>query len=83
MEQNKYKYFCIEDSKLKWLGDMESLKRFVADDLNLSGKWSSPGGDVRAFTNEKEISIEGDIVKIKWNKGKKKHCYLMDLEQSK
>ena len=71
MEQNKYKYLIIEDSKLKWRGDLESLKRFIADDLNLSGKWSSPGGDARAFTNENEISTEGDIVKIKWYQGKK------------
>ena len=62
MEQNKYKYLIIEDSK---------LKRFIADDLNLSGKWSSPGGDARAFTNENEISTEGDIVTIKWYQGKK------------
>ena len=71
MEQNKYKYLIIEDSKLKWRGDLESLKRFIAVDLNLSGKWSSPGGDARAFTNENEISTEGDIVKMKWYQGKK------------
>ena len=32
MELNKYKCLSIEDSKLKWRGDLKSLKRFIADD---------------------------------------------------
>ena len=82
MGHNKYKYLIIEDSKLKWRGDMESLERFIADDLNLTGKWSSPGGDARAFTNENEISTEGDIVEIKWYQGKK-HCYFKNRSGAK
>ena len=65
MVQNSYKYFGIEDSKLKWQDDLESLKRFIADDLNLSRRSSPPGEGVKAFTTE------GDIVKIKWYQGKK------------
>ena len=59
MEQNNFKCLGIEDSKLKWSGDLESLKRFIADELNLSGrKWSSPGGDVKVFTNTNTNIIE-------------------------
>ena len=75
MEQHNYKYFSIQDSRFKWQGDLESLKHFIADDLNLSGKWSSLC--VKAFTTG------GDIVKIKWYQGVKKHFYFKDLEQSK
>ena len=56
MEKNNYKYVGIDKFKLKWNGDLESLKSFIADDLNLSGKGSSPGGQVKAFTNENETS---------------------------
>jgi hypothetical protein len=71
MDHNNYKHFSIEDSKLKWNGDLEPLKRFTAKELNLSGEWSSPGGEVKLFTNENEASSEGEIVKIKWYQSKK------------
>ena len=35
MEQNKYKYLIIEDSKLKWRGDLESLKDAVQSHLSM------------------------------------------------
>ena len=72
MEQDNYKYLSIGKSNLKWNGDLELLKCFIAEDLGLSGKWSSPGGEVKAFTNENETSAEKYIVKIKWYQDKKK-----------
>ena len=36
-------------SNLFWKGRLEELKTSVCDELNLDGKWSSPGGDVKLF----------------------------------
>ena len=71
MDHNSYKHFNVEDFKLKWNGDIEPLRYFIVNELNLSGKWSSPGGEVKLFTNEDEVSSEGEIVKIKWYQSKK------------
>ena len=55
-----------------WNGNLEALKSYIANELKLSGKWTSPGSDAKAFTNEKEPDItENQIVKIKWYQGKK------------
>ena len=66
-----YNYFSIEDSKLRWTGDLEELKYFVANELKLTGKWTSPGGDVKAFSNDNDSVAEDEIIKIKWSQGKK------------
>ena len=51
-------------SEFAWNGCLKSLEKFVHVDLNLRGKWSSPGGEVKLF-KESEFSI-------KWyNKNKK------------
>ena len=71
MSYNVYEYLSKEDSKLKWIGDLDSLKYFIAIELNLSGKWSSTGGDVKAFTSESDVSNESEIIKMKWYQGKK------------
>ena len=42
-----------------WSGSNIQLKRFVDEALLLSGKWTSPGGDTKQFTNESVI--------IKWH----------------
>ena len=49
----KYKgYFeCSADEKLKWWGDLGSLKAFVFALFGQDGKWSSPGGSAKAFRN--------------------------------
>ena len=65
-----FNYFSIEDSKLRWRGDLGKLKFFVANELNLSEKWTSPGGDVKAFSNDNDCVAEDEIIKIKWNQGK-------------
>lgn len=66
-----YNYFSIEDSKLKWRGNLETLKSFISNELNLTGKWTSPGGDVKAFTNDDGYITEDETIKIKWYQGKK------------
>ena len=50
---------------------METLKSFIANELNLTGKWTSPGGDVKAFTNDNDYITEDETIKIKWYQGKK------------
>ena len=53
-------------SEFAWNGCLKSLKKFVHVDLNLRGKWSSPGGEVKLF-KESEFSI-------KWYNKNKKAC---------
>ena len=44
--------------KLKWLGDSESLQKFVEDVIHIKAKWTSPGGECKL--------IETDNVSIRW-----------------
>ena len=48
---------------LTWDGDFESLKIFTLNVLQLTGIWTSPGGDKKVFTS--------DFVSLKWFKNKK------------
>ena len=50
-------------NEFAWNGCLESLKNFVHADLNLRGKWSSPGGEVKLFKDPK-FSFNG-MSKIK------------------
>ena len=34
-----------------WNGSLSELKSFVENNLGLSGKWTSPGGEVKLFAN--------------------------------
>jgi hypothetical protein len=54
----KYKGYleCYGDEKLKWWGDLGSLKAFVFALFGQDGKWSSPGGRAKAFRN-KSVTI--------------------------
>ena len=56
-------------------GCLESLKEFVRVDLNLRGKWSSPGGEVKLF-KESEFSI-------KWYSKSKKLVVVQDDEKQR
>ena len=47
---------CASKDKIKWFGEFESLKEFLSKNLNLQGKWSSPGGKCKLLQT-KEISI--------------------------
>ncbi|CAB4042019.1 Hypothetical predicted protein, partial [Paramuricea clavata] len=40
-----------EGTRLKWCNDLDSLKAFVAEVLDLNGKWCSPGGGSKRFTS--------------------------------
>ena len=46
---------CESKDKIKWFGEFESLKEFLSNNLNLQGKWSSPGGKCKLL--QKKISI--------------------------
>ena len=51
----------IDDSGYLWKVNLEQLRCFVQDDLNLIGNWSSPGGERKVFTS----LTEG--IKLKWS----------------
>ena len=39
----------LNEERLLWTSDLESLKNFVEKRLNLQGKWKSPGGNSKQF----------------------------------
>jgi hypothetical protein len=41
-----------ENLRLSWIGDHDSLKEFVKDNLILRGTWSSPAGEKKFFESE-------------------------------
>ena len=41
----------FDDSGYLWKGDLSQLKCFVKNDLNLEGKWTSPGGERKLFSD--------------------------------
>lgn len=45
--------------KFYWDSTLAELKEFVTNELKLSGRWSSPGGEVKLFT--------ADTVSLKWH----------------
>ena len=63
-----------EGGYLAWESHISDLKEFVQNSLNFDGKWSTPGGDVKVFENEKYC--------LKWYGGtKKKLLIVRDDEQ--
>ena len=60
---NLYEYLFVENLEFKWRGDLITLQKLVKDELNLTGKWTSPGGDVKQFSCTSAT--------IKWYQGKK------------
>ena len=38
--------------KVKWMGNLDSLKRLIIDLVGDDGRWSSPGGVAKAFRND-------------------------------
>ena len=40
----------MENISFAWTGDLELLKQFVNEILNLDGEWSQPGSDRKVFT---------------------------------
>ena len=39
----------IDNSGYSWKGNLSQLRRFVQNDLKLTGNWSSPGDDRKVF----------------------------------
>ena len=54
-----------ESTRLKWCNDLDSLKAFVAEVLDLNGKWCSPGGGSKRFT-----SSNAELLTLTWYSGK-------------
>ena len=50
-----------DNGKYWWTGSLDELKQFVDENLEIKGKWTSPGGNVKLFN-----ATDSDIV-IKWN----------------
>ena len=47
-----------------WDGSLSELKSFVKNNLGLSGKWTSPGGEVKLFTNANfRLKWQGSSIK--------------------
>ncbi len=49
---------CNANGRIKWLGDLENLKRFMAELFDTGGVWSSPGGSAKVFLY--------DEIKLTW-----------------
>jgi hypothetical protein len=49
----------ITGERLYWDSTVSNLKEFVSNELGISGKWSSPGGEVKLLTS--------DSVSLKWH----------------
>ncbi len=54
-ENQMTKFLYQEGEDFFWRGDLNDLKQFVETSLNLHGKWSSPGGDVKQYTGEEFV----------------------------
>ena len=48
-ESCELEYLHLNDGKLVWMNDLESLKKFVENVLKLQGKWLTPGGNTKQF----------------------------------
>ncbi|CAB4026286.1 Hypothetical predicted protein [Paramuricea clavata] len=51
--------FKASGERFYWDSTLVKLKEFVSKELKLSGRWASPGGDVKLFT--------ADTVSLKWH----------------
>ena len=50
-----------DTGKYWWTGSLDELKQFVDKNLEITRKWSSPGGNVKLFT-----ATDSNFI-IKWN----------------
>ena len=74
-ENQMTKFLYQEGEDFFWMGDLNDLKQFVETSLNLHGKWSSPGGDVKQFTAEEFV--------LKWHGVTKRKIVLVkDSEEN-
>ena len=63
---SKNNHLIICGSQLSWKGDIEGLKDFTRNVLKMTGRWKSPGGEVKAFYSSHEELI------FKWQGLKRK-----------
>ena len=49
--------------QLCWMGDIVQLKQFISENIELTGEWTSPGGDKKTYSD--------GYTSISWRKGKK------------
>ena len=59
-ESSELEYLHLNNRKLVWKNDLESLKKFVENILELQGKWLSPAGSTKQFK-----SSNGNVI-INW-----------------
>ena len=62
----KNNLLVICGSQLSWKEDIEGLKDFTRNVLKKTGRWKSPGGEVKAFYNSNEELV------FKWQGFKRK-----------
>jgi hypothetical protein len=59
MEVDLCSHLKFNDEKFYWDSTITDLKVFVSCDLKLTGRWLSPGGEVKTFTS--------DTLVLKWH----------------
>lgn len=59
-ESSELEYLHLNNGKLVWKNDLESLKKIVENVLELQGKWLSPAGSTKQFK-----SSNGNVI-INW-----------------
>ena len=60
-ESCELEYLHLNNGKLVWINDLDSLKKIVENVLKLQGKWLTPGG------NKKKFKSSNDNVIINWS----------------
>ena len=48
---SKRSYLISLDNEFAWEGSLNELKAFVHDKLCMQGKWTSPGGEAKHFSD--------------------------------
>lgn len=63
-ESCEQEHLHLNDGKLVWMNDLESLTKFVENVFKLQGKWPTPGG------NTKQFKCSNSNVVINWHNKK-------------
>jgi hypothetical protein len=70
----KSSFLYLSEADLLWKGDLMSLKKFIEDELQISGRWSSPRGETIQFSNPEFC--------LKWHgPGEQKIAIVQDNEE--
>ena len=65
MAKELYLNLKTNGGRFYWASTWCELKKFVLDDLKLTGRWTSPGGEVKLFTSD-NLSIKWHGKSTKW-----------------